>query len=430
MNFNLFQRRESTAAPSASPSDQSQPKGGSFGCNDVRVESPSAALSVAAFYRAVELRANTMSQLVMEYQKKRDSEHGGNYALDDRGPGRLLNYLLQVQPNPTTTWSQMIKIAEQQRIFQGNAVIYIEKNISGEIEALWLCTSAFLDAQSFTYSLTYNSQRGLISKSVVPAENVIHIRNTFSNDNGLTGVSTLRYASKALSLAATNDKLVKDNASKGGKLKLLVQEDKQNGFGLGRANKKELEKITTQLNEDIYAQDVVLLNNVAGVTPISQTMQTQEILESRKFSIAEIARYTGVPLIMLMHPQNETYKSPEAATQEFLLRTIQPLSHDWEQELNAKILGREGYPTHRFHFNDDSLMRLDPMGRANIGKVLLETGIKCVNELRHDYDLPAVEKGDTHYVSTNLAELGSEKLSKVSGASNNQPQGGQKGDEQ
>lgn len=401
---NYFLKRESTGGqkPAACGEESAQGKGGSFGNNAVQVNSQTGALSVAAFYRAVELRANTMSQLVMEYQKQNDKAHGGNYELDGRANGKVLNYLLQIQPNPTMTWAQLMKQAEQQRIFQGNAVIYIERDDSGEVKALWLCSSASLNITNYKYAITYNRPGGSYSLVDVDASNVIHIRNTFSNDHGLTGVATLRYATKALSLAATNDKLVQDNAAKGGKMKLLVQEDKQSGFGLGRANMAQLEKITAQLNEDIYAQDVVLLNNVAGVTPISQTMLNQEILESRKFSVAEIARYTGVPLIMLMSPQNETYKSPEAATQEFLLRTIQPLSHDWEQEMNAKLLGMEGYPQHRFHFVDESLMRLDPTGRANIGKVLIETGVKCVNELRAEYDLPAIDGGDRHFISTNL----------------------------
>jgi hypothetical protein len=36
-----------------------------------------------------------------------------------------------------------------------------------------------------------------------------------------------------------------------------------------------------------------------------------------------------------------------------------------------------------------------------------------VNEIRQQYDRPAVEGGDIIYVSTNLAELGSPKLSGV-----------------
>ena len=33
-----------------------------------------------------------------------------------------------------------------------------------------------------------------------------------------------------------------------------------------------------------------------------------------------------------------------------------------------------------------------------------------MNELRKQYDMPAVKDGDIVYVSTNLAELGSDKL--------------------
>ena len=43
----------------------------------------------------------------------------------------------------------------------------------------------------------------------------------------------------------------------------------------------------------------------------------------------------------------------------------------------------------------------------------LETGTNTVNEIRQKYDLPSVEGGDTIYVSTNLAELGSKKLSET-----------------
>lgn len=433
MNFinNIF-KREAVAATPASDADVTA-KGGNYGGREVQVNSSAAALSVAAFYRAVELRANTMSQLVMEYQKKNDASHGGNYEMDVRGYGKRLNYLLQVQPNPTMTWAQLIKQAELQRIFQGNAVVFIERDEYAEIKALWLCSSASLitNGKNYKYNVTYNAYGGSVTKTDVDATDVLHVRNTFSNDYGLTGIPTLRYASKALTLAATNDKLVTETAAKGMRQKLLVQEDKGNGtFGLGRAAKKELEKAANQLQDDLWEKDVVLLSNVASATPISTNLQQAEINALRAFSVREVARFMGTPAIMLMDDSNSSYKSPEAATQEFLLRTISPLGNDWEMEMNAKILGFEGYPTHRFHFNEESLMRLDPLGRANIGKVLLETGVKCVNELRADYDLPSVEKGDTHYVSTNLAELGSKKLSEPAspaGATHKDTQGGEEG---
>lgn len=411
-NFNIFQKRERSKDASASDGGVTRGTGGNYGGREVLANTPQTALSVAAFYRAVELRANTMAQLVMEYQKKNDKSHGNNYEMDARGEGKTLNYLLQVAPNPTMTWQQLIKQAELQRVFAGNAYIYIERNQQGEVIALWLCSSASFINNYSAYTISYNTPQGMVTRAKVETSEVLHIRNTFSNNFGLVGISTIQYAKQALSLAATNDKLVKDTAAKGGRMKLILQEIKSGNFGLGKANQKQLEKVANQLQEDLWDKDVSLLSNIAEVTPISQNLQQQEISVIRAFSVREIARYLGVPAVMLMDDSNSSYKSPEAATQEFLLRTIAPLAKDWEQEMNMKLLGAAGYPVHRYHFNDASLMRLDPMGRANIGKVLLETGVKCVNELRADLDLPSVEGGEQHLVSTNLQKLDDIKVGK------------------
>jgi hypothetical protein len=47
--------------------------------------------------------------------------------------------------------------------------------------------------------------------------------------------------------------------------------------------------------------------------------------------------------------------------------------------------------------------------QADIDLKRLQTGWSP-NEIRGQYDMPAVEGGDDHYVSTNLAVAGSEKL--------------------
>ena len=200
-------------------------------------------------------------------------------------------------------------------------------------------------------------------------------------------------------------------AAKGGKLKLLVQENNTTGnFGLGRVSQKEMQKITDKLNTDIYSQDVVMLNNIAGVTPISMTAQQMDLLNSRQFNVEEISRFTGVPKSLLMDDRNSSYKTPEVATIEFLTRTIQPKIGQWEAELNSKLLNEYDYGSRRYHISERQLHRLDAKGQADIDKIHLETGIKSVNELRRQYDLPSIDKGDTHYISTNLAEVGSAKL--------------------
>ncbi len=80
MNFfaNIFQKRELSQQPTADVKSAQPTGGGDFYSNEVRIDGMAGSLSVAAFYRGVELRANTMSMLVMEYQKRNDKAHGNH----------------------------------------------------------------------------------------------------------------------------------------------------------------------------------------------------------------------------------------------------------------------------------------------------------------------------------------------------------------
>ena len=49
--------------------------------------------------------------------------------------------------------------------------------------------------------------------------------------------------------------------------------------------------------------------------------------------------------------------------------------------------------------------------QAKVDQLNLQTGAKTVNEIRAEHDMPAVEKGNIVYITTNVAELGSTKLS-------------------
>lgn len=404
--FTSLFRRE--ASPAASAESKPTVQGGSFAAKAVHVNSAQSALTVPAWYRATDVLASTMAQLVMEYQKKNDSIHGGNYAQDDRAEGRTINYLLQVQPNPTMTAAQFWKQITLDRIHQGNGVAYVERDNFGAIRYIWLCSTAVLNTTDMTYTIAYNSQRGPVTMSNVDSSDILHWRNTFSNDHGLTGIPTLRFAAQSLSTAATNDKQARDIAAKGGKYKILLSEkDNPSGMDvLNLLNRDQKEQQKDDLQKALESgEDILLMSGMMQAQPISQDAQAQQLLESRKFDVVQISRFTGVPLSILADKSNNTYKAPEQEMQEYRQFTISPMAREVETEWNAKLLGSAGYPTHRYHFNEDSLMRLDPKGRAEVDKILMEMGTKCVNELRADRDLPAIEGGDRHFISTNLQPL-------------------------
>ena len=407
-----------TVTQETAVAEESGPKGGSYGERTVRADGPMTALTVSAWHRGLTLIGDTMGMMPVQYQRLNRS--GGNYIEDvSNTPGNFLtygtklNYLLQVRPNPLMTAFELSKQAAINRIQYGNAFIYIERDAEGAPTAFWLATSGAYMEPTNEFLLTYLSVGG--PKTVqAPASDVIHLPNTFRYPGSILGLPTLIHAKNALNLAATSDSLTLENASKGGRMKIIVREEApKNSIGTlagGRFNKEQLAKKTRELNDSLYCNDVLLMTDALDIVNISQNAQQQELLESRKFNTAEIGRFLGVPKILLMDDSGSSYKSPEAATQEFYMRCISPQAEQKEQEYDGKLLTVYDYGKRRYHVCEQPLFRLDPKGQAELDKVRLETGANTVNEIRQKYDLPSVEDGDTIYVSTNLAELGSDKL--------------------
>ena len=410
--FKLFSRREvqTPGVPKTTdPVDETNqpPKGGNWEANVVRPIGKSSLL-VPAWYRGVSLIMQTMGQMVTQYQRINGA--GGNFIEDRYGKNGELNYLLQVRPNPMMTASQMQEQIEYRKIYYGNAYVYIDRGLDGYPRNLWLCTGGGYNPINDTYTLVYNSDRGPRIRIETTSRNVLHFKNVFMTDDYYMGIPTLEFAYKALSIAATADEQALQDVAKGGKHKVLIQEQKSPTLGTrGRANQQELRKMKEQFARDWMSNDVALLDNVADAKIISQTSQQLQLLEQRDFQVSDLARILGIPRIMMMEEAGSSYKMPEHATQEFMLRTIQPRIREWEDEFNSKMLTAADFGKRRIHVCELPLRRLDAKGQAEIDKLHLDTGWS-VNELRNQYDLPSIPEGDAHYVNTNLAEVGSEKL--------------------
>ena len=431
--FKFWGRRE--AAPgvpsTTNPSDPSnqQPKGANWEANIVNPRG-NKSLMVPAWYRGVSLRMQTMGQVQIQYQKI--NAEGGNFVEDRYGLGRKLNYLLQVRPNPMMTASQMQEQIEYRKIYHGNAYVFIERTEYGDVKNMWLATGGGYNPIMDTYTITYNDVDGPHIDIKVPARDVLHFKNVFMTGDYYMGLPTLQFAYKALQIAATADDQALQDVAKGGKHKILLKEEKNTPQGTrGRNSPSELRKTAKTFENDWQGNDVVLLDNVLDPTIISQTAQQLQLLENRGFQVSDLARILGIPRIMMMEDAGSSYKMPEHATQEFLLRTIQPIIREWEDELNSKLLTSEDFGKRRIHVCELPLRRLDAKGQAEIDKMHLETGWS-VNEIRGQYDLPSIEMGDKHYISTNLAEVGSAKLSEPAngGRPINDTNGGEKGGEE
>lgn len=398
-------------------------RGGSFEERIIYARNPQVALTVSAVYRATELRAKTIGQMPVQYQRK---GAGGNFEVWMEGIGKRINYLLQEEPNPTMSASSLWEQVTINRLQLGNGFVYIERDVFGEPVALWLATCGGYNMATGTYNLTYLSANGIRNVADVPRENVLHFANTFRYYDGFWGRPTIEYAVQTLSLIKTQKQQALENAAKGGRVKLLLSEEKtataQGTLAFGMLNKGEMNKYAREINDKIYSQDVVALRGLDKVQNISMTGAEMQAIEQMNLGLDDVARFWGTPRPLLMLDTNSHYNDYQNATMEYLQRTIAPDKTDMEKEIFRKLLGLPYYGVRRIHICEKPLLAMDLERQAKVDQLNLQTGAKTVNEIRADHDMPAVPDGDIAYVSTNLAELGSAKLRDTGGQSTNNEQ--------
>lgn len=105
---NFFRKRE--AASTTEKNVEPNVSGANYQKRVVYARSPESTLLVSTVYRAVNLRADTMSVMPVQYRRK--DMAGGNFMPDMMGKGKRLNYLLQEQPNPLMSAVDMWKKVE------------------------------------------------------------------------------------------------------------------------------------------------------------------------------------------------------------------------------------------------------------------------------------------------------------------------------
>ena len=416
---NFFRRREITppapGVPSSTNEQEPKVQGGDYQERIAYVRGPEQALVVGAVYRAVNLRADTMSVMPVQYQK-RDFE-GGNFMQDMRGLGKRINYLLQEEPNPIMSASDLWKLVEINRLFFGNSFVYIERDEFGFPLHLWLVKSGGYNIVSGTYStIVYLSDHDYVTLTNVPREDVLHFANTFRYQNGIWGIPTLQYAIETLSLNRTLRQQSLETAAKGGRVKLIIGEEKpataQGTIAAGLFNKDQMNAYAEELQKKMYSgHDILAIRGLDKVQNISMNAQEMQMFEQMGATNDDVARFFGVPRPLLMLDTNSHYNDYQNATMEFHTRTILPQKTGNEKEIARKLIPRPNndplkyYGVYRIHICEDPLMVMDPERRAKVALMKLQASIATPNEIRAEFDMPTVADGDTPLASANLLTL-------------------------
>ena len=398
----FFKREAAEAEPK-----QQAAVGADYKQNVVWANTPTRAMKIAAVFRAVNIISSGLATLKIEYKRKDRAK--GYFKIDNGKAGSKLNYLLSVRPNSRLNAYEFKKNLVSQILLQGNAYVLPVKNLLNDVEALYLLTpgSVAHDIYSNTYQIA--DPVNMIS-TVVSADEILHFKNV-SSDGGYTGLSTVSYAALTLGIAATSDKETLKRFATGGRFKAILKNNTSTK-GWGEYQDEQLKAHGEDLQEAISrGDDILAVKGDVEVSPLSMSSADMQFLESRKFTIREIARFFNVPPSKLMDDTNSNYKTAELSNVDFYSEALKPLVEAIISEFSAKLLNEWNFQEYKFRFDLSSIYTLDLDSKAKWDKSRLENGVASVNDLRRESDIEPIEKGDDVYLSVNFAPLGSAKLS-------------------
>lgn len=133
-----------------------------------------------------------------------------------------------------------------------------------------------------------------------------------------------------------------------------------------------------------------------------------QFLESRKFSVSEIARIFRVPPHLIGDLERATFSNIEHQSIDFVTHTILPWLVRWEQAMDVALFSREEQGRFFVKFIVEGLLRGDATSRSQALQVQFQNGAINIDEWREIEErnpLPD-ELGQKHFVPLNMQELG------------------------
>jgi HK97 family phage portal protein len=348
------------------------------------------AMTVSAFWASVRLLAETISSLPINA-----------YTIDgttrekttDNELWRILNF----QPNRYQTRVEFFETTILNLVTDGNAYCAVQRNNRGEVVQLIPLMSAqmkvvLMDDGSIVYQ--YNDENDNLR--VYAQESIWHLK-LFGN--GVIGLSPLQYARQSLGIAIATDNRVSVLAATGGKTSGVLTVDQVLSDQQREAVKRNFSGLTQGSQDGLFVLEANMKYQQTSLSPADM-----QLLENRRFQTEDIARFMGVPSVLINDTSGTTaWGSGIAQIMDgFYKLTIRPYLERIEASILKNLMPRQQWGKVEFEFDFDALLRADQETRFAGYQKGINSGVITPNEARSKEGLKPEAGGDTIYLNGSL----------------------------
>lgn len=354
------------------------------------------AMNLSAVYMAVNQISDSIAQMPFEvYAVDKDGYRTKNM---DHPAYSVLNE----SPNATMTRFTFIKSLIVSCLLRGNGFAYIRRDFAGNVIGLEFIPSELVTILEQSDGSVKYSVTGI--KSAIEAVNMIHIPNITYDQRGIYGISTLKHAFQSMGLMADAEahaaNFFRGGANTSG---ILTMEGNPSSQQKNDVRKTWREQLDSNLGGQ--SNGIVVLSSGQKFQPISVNPVEAQLLETRKFSIEEVARWFCISPIKLGDLSHSSYASVEAANIDFLTTTLAPWLAKIELEFQRKVFKPSERKSTVCRFDSSVLLRTNKSEMATYYSQMLNLGAMTTNEIRRQIDMPKIEGGDNALVQVNLQKL-------------------------
>lgn len=354
------------------------------------------AMQLSAWWRGVRLYAEVTGAASLKFYERLPND---DRRLVKSGDHPIAN-LISVEPNIDQTTQEFWGSQAAGLAIFGNA--YAEKQFVGNrlvaLQPLPWNTYPFRDENwDLQYRFSYGGK-----VETLPREKVFHTKGF--NLGGDLGISPLEAARQGLSISLATEQATGQTFAQGLRM---------SGFFTGpRLLPEQREQFTKTFIDPIKGNDATahygILENGFDFKQINIPPKDAEMLLSRRHNIEELARFLGMPPVLLGHSsdgQTMWGSGIEAIINQWLILGLDSFWHNIEASINKRLLSPADRGKYYAEFDRDGLLRMDSAARGEFMSKLIQNGLKTPNELRKKNNDHPLEGGDILLINSTLIPL-------------------------
>lgn len=317
---------------------------------------------IVPVYRAITMISNDLGRLPV-YTASRQSD--GDYEPVESAVADLL----QDAPNSYMSGFEFRRTLTAQCLRYGNAFAAIVRNGLGEILELVPLMPYEVQLHTTAAGIHYTHQ----TAGRLEASEVIHLRAP--GNDGLWGESPIRSAREALGLMRAMEKTAGRLYAQAGLPKLALVHP-------GPLSPSAIQSISDSYQAKHAgpgnAGKPLVLGEGMRIERINQSLEDQMFQQSREFSVQEVSRLFGVPVIYLSEHSRSTFASIVELARTYWDGCLAHWTHAWSEEIRVKLLA----PGQYLRWDTQDILKGSFSDQVSSLRSAVEAGLLTRNEAR------------------------------------------------